>query len=53
MQIESIIKDVMNWQNIANLKDILNQLILITINLIEIISEIETSLTFCSLNKIK
>lgn len=52
MQIDTVIKEVMNWENISVLKDIINQLILLSINLIEILNEIETSLTFCNLNKI-
>lgn len=52
MQIETLLKESTNWQNVLVIKDIINQLILLTINLIEIISEIETSLTFCNLNKI-
>ena len=34
------------------IKDVLNQLILLAINLEEIISEIETSISFCRMNKI-
>lgn len=52
MQMEVIINENIIWQNLMIIKDIINQLILLTINLIEIISEIETSLTFCNLNKI-
>ena len=49
---KNMMKDIYNWRSIIETKDALNQLILLTINLIEIISELETSLTFCSINKI-
>ena len=52
IEIKDIVKNVYNWRSVAEVKDTLNQLILLTINLIEIIAELETSLTFCSLNKI-
>ena len=41
-----------NWRMTITIKDALNQLILLAINLKEIISEIETSLSFCGMNKI-
>lgn len=52
MQINVILQNIMSWQDILVIKDILNQLILLIINLIEITTEIESSLTFCNLNKI-
>ena len=50
---KEIVKTIFNWRSVSEIKDTLNQLILLIINLIEIIAEIETSLTFCSLNKIQ
>jgi len=41
-----------NWRMSITIKDALNQLILLAINLKEILSEIETSISFCSMNKI-
>jgi len=41
-----------NWRMTITIKDPLNQLILLPINLKEIISEIETSISFCGMNKI-
>lgn len=52
MQIDNIIKSVIDLQNTWFIKDIINQLILLSINLIEILEEIETSLTFCNLNEL-
>ena len=52
IEIKDVVKSVYNWRSETEVKDALNQLILLTINLIEIISELETSLTSCSLNKI-
>lgn len=51
-QIESFIKKQFEWQEIFSIKDVFNQIISISINLIEIIDEIETSLSFCNLNLI-
>ena len=51
-EIKDTVKNIYDWRSVSEIKDALNQLILLTINLIEIISEIETSLTFCSLNKL-
>jgi len=51
-EIKNMMKNIYNWRSIIEIKDALNQLILLTINLIEIIYELETSLTFCSINKI-
>ncbi|KAF5291990.1 hypothetical protein FQA39_LY14151 [Lamprigera yunnana] len=51
-KIETFIKTQMQWQQIFSIKDIFNQLISISINLIEIIEEIETSLSFCNINLI-
>lgn len=51
-QINSIIESNNEWKTILLVKNIYNQLILLTMNLNEIITEIETSLTFCNLNKI-
>lgn len=45
-------KNNYSWRSVLEVRDVLNQLILLAINLIEIISEIETSLTFCNMNKI-
>ena len=52
IEIKDVVKSVYNWRSETEVKDALNQLILLTINLIEIISELETSLTSCSLNKL-
>ena len=41
-----------NWRMTITIKDALNQLILLAINLKEIISELETSISFCGMNKI-
>ncbi|QBP37037.1 putative envelope protein [Lampyris noctiluca errantivirus 1] len=51
-EIESFIKNQMEWQQIFSIKDVFNQLINVSIDLIEIIDEIETSLSFCNLNLI-
>ncbi|KAF5288243.1 hypothetical protein FQA39_LY04011 [Lamprigera yunnana] len=51
-KIESFIKTQMQWQQIFSIKDTFNQMISISISLIEIIEEIETSLSFCNINLI-
>lgn len=52
IQLDGVAKKIADWQCILHIKDILNELIFLTINLIEIVSEIEISLSLCSLNKI-
>lgn len=49
MQIETLISEEISRKNILLIKDTINQLTLLTPNLIEITAE--TSLTFCNLNK--
>lgn len=51
-QINQFVQETLDWKTITLIKSIFNQLILLTINLNEIINEIETSLTFCNLNKV-
>src|SRR5436189_3300482 len=52
IQIQGILNETISWENTFIIKDTINQIILLTVNLIEIIAEIETSLTFCNLNEI-
>ena len=52
VEIKIEMKNNYNWRVVMTIKDILNQIILIAINLKEIISEIETSISFCGINKI-
>lgn len=50
--VKEIVTSNFNWRNTIEGKEALNQLILLLINLNEMITEIETRLMFCSLNKI-
>ena len=52
IEIKDAIKNNNNWRIVTDIKDALNQLILLTINLKEMLSDIETSISFCGLNKI-
>lgn len=52
VEIESFLKTEIEWQHLFLIKDTFNQLISTSINLIEILNEIETSLSFCNLNMI-
>lgn len=52
LQMETYVKIQMKWEHALATKDIFNQLIDLSINLIEILNEIETSLSFCNLNLI-
>ena len=52
VEIKNSIKENNEWRIITESKDALTQLILLTLSLKEIISEIETSISFCGLNKI-
>ena len=52
IEIKTEINSNYNWRMTITIKDPLNQLILLPINLKEIISEIETSISFCGMNKI-
>ena len=52
IQTEQLLKEQITHENLFRTKDIINQITFILINLLEIISEIETSLTFCNINKL-
>ena len=52
IEIKTEMESNYNWRMTITVKDALNQLILLAINLKEIISEIETSISFCGMNKI-
>jgi len=52
IEIKRAIESNNNWRMITESKDALTQLILLTLNLKEMMSEIETSISFCGLGKI-
>ena len=52
VEIKIEMKNNYNWRVVMTIKDVLNQIILLAINLKEIIFEIETSISFCGINKI-
>jgi len=52
VEIKKAIENNNNWRMITESKDALTQLILLTLNLKKMMSEIETSTSFCGLGKI-